>query len=39
MAMSGTMNSTLSVQYSYSDRDTDMTAKLAMLDEAIASRG
>lgn len=39
VAMSGTMNSTLSVQYSYSDRDTDMTAKLAMLDEAIASRG
>ena len=35
----GTANSSLSVQYSYSDRDTDMTAKLAMLDEAIASRG
>ena len=35
----GEANSRLSVQYSYSDRDTDMTAKLAMLDEAIASRG
>ena len=35
----GTANSSLSVQYSYSNRDTDMTAKLAMLDEAIASRG
>ena len=35
----GEADSRLSVQYSYSDRDTDMTAKLAMLDEAIASRG
>lgn len=35
----GTANSSLSVQYSYSDRDTDITEKLAMLDEAIASVG
>ena len=34
----GEANSRLSVQYSYSDRDTDMTAKLAMLDEEIAIR-
>ncbi len=31
---SGTADSTLNVQYSYSSRDTDMTEKLAMLEEA-----
>lgn len=34
IGMSGSIKSTLSVKYSYSARDTDMTEKLAMLEEA-----